>query len=465
MHYAIHNDSAAIDTLGRVMTLWPADDVAATDVGEGGAGETANVGVVEAAAGATGATGATGAAGAAGAVGAAGAAKAAGASGASEAAARQGTNSSTALGRAGPAIIVVTVATEDGLPLRQLRATVESAGYLLVVLGLGKVYTNPGFKLDQVARFLDGRIGGSGGGSDGGGGGGGGGGANGGGAWPVLEDDTLILFVDAYDVLLLPPAKTELLARFASLNSPLVVSAENTCWPDVAVSLVWPPRPSSSSSSGTGDISLYQFANTGGYMGYAWALRRAYRWLRARWAGPGQWPPNDDQRAFQTLMLEDVPRPFFVVEAEGMGGRGGEWRKRGRPKGPYQRGQDVVLDYGGAIFGSMFRVNASGFRYAPFNPSTGAAVAAVAAAMSAEGGSSTETTGVETMVLPNLEAPPCVAHFHGGRITKALYQRVAQDLACRGWGLPSSVEPAQCHSEGGGGGEESGGRTVLERGG
>ena len=90
---------------------------------------------------------------------------------------------------------------------------------------------------------------------------------------------------------------------------------------------------------------------------------------------------------------------------------------------------------------------------------------AVAVAMSAEGDSSTETMGVETMVLPNLEAPPCVAHFHGGRITKALYQRVAQDLACRGWGLPSSVDPARCHSEGGGGGEESGGRTVPEGGG
>lgn len=88
----------------------------------------------------------------------------------------------------------------------------------------------------------------------------------------TLHDDEVVLFVDAFDVVVSNNV-TVLLQRFHSLGSPLVFSAEKGCWPyldgradgEELCLRYYPDAP-----PGT----PYRFVNTGSWMGYVWAARR-----------------------------------------------------------------------------------------------------------------------------------------------------------------------------------------------
>ena len=88
----------------------------------------------------------------------------------------------------------------------------------------------------------------------------------------TLEDDEVVLFVDAFDVIVSNNASV-FLHNFQRLQSPLVFSAEKGCWPyldgrkggEGLCLYYYPDKPST---------TIYRFVNTGSWMGYAWAARR-----------------------------------------------------------------------------------------------------------------------------------------------------------------------------------------------
>jgi Polysaccharide biosynthesis len=79
-----------------------------------------------------------------------------------------------------------------------------------------------------------------------------------------LSDDELILFVDAFDVLVLADAE-EIAARFVSLNVPMLMAAELNCYP--------PDRKATFPLLTT---SPFRYLNTGCYIGWAKAVKN---WL------------------------------------------------------------------------------------------------------------------------------------------------------------------------------------------
>ena len=88
----------------------------------------------------------------------------------------------------------------------------------------------------------------------------------------TLAEDEVVLFVDAFDVIVSNNASV-LLTHFHRLQSPLVFSAEKGCWPyldgraqgEELCLWYYPDKPSS---------TIYRFVNTGSWMGYVWAVRR-----------------------------------------------------------------------------------------------------------------------------------------------------------------------------------------------
>jgi len=116
-------------------------------------------------------------------------------------------------------VFVVCVATDETPELEALRTSVRNNGYELVVLGLGAEYgSSGGTKLALMEDWLlspDGLDS------------------------LNTSDDTLLLFVDAYDVLLLPPSRG-LVEVFDRFNASMVISGETGCWPDPGVAPAYP---------------------------------------------------------------------------------------------------------------------------------------------------------------------------------------------------------------------------------
>jgi len=110
-------------------------------------------------------------------------------------------------------------------------------------------------------------------------------------------EDTIVLVVDAFDVLVLA-GWDEILEKLTQFSTPIVFSAEKGCWPDKELSTVYPPPPllpqlsdseSPKTSEQDGPLSPYRYLNAGGYIGYAGALREAIQELS----------PRDDDRSDQ----------------------------------------------------------------------------------------------------------------------------------------------------------------------
>lgn len=76
-----------------------------------------------------------------------------------------------------------------------------------------------------------------------------------------VDDETIIMFVDGYDTVICSN-KDEIVNKFLSYNVPLVVSAELNCHPDQELASYFPE-----SEYGA------KYLNTGGFIGYAWAIK------------------------------------------------------------------------------------------------------------------------------------------------------------------------------------------------
>ena len=130
----------------------------------------------------------------------------------------------------------------------------------------------------------------------------------------ALQDEEVVLFVDAFDVIVSNNASV-LLSNFHRLQSPLVFSAEKGCWPyldgrpqgEGLCLWYYPNQPPS---------SVYRFVNTGSWMGYAWAARRLLEDIVAfhtRHAAE-QSAKGGERAAVGQLNYQELVTDFFVCD-------------------------------------------------------------------------------------------------------------------------------------------------------
>lgn len=143
--------------------------------------------------------------------------------------------------------ILLTVATEENDRLKRFRESCEYFGVPYKILGLGDEWTGGkakdgvlqsfggGQKINLLKKELN--------------------------SWISLKD-TIVMFTDSYDVVLLANP-VDILRKFRDFNTPIVFSAEKTCWPDPSLSDLYPES-----------LTDYRFLNSGGFIGYAdWISR------------------------------------------------------------------------------------------------------------------------------------------------------------------------------------------------
>jgi hypothetical protein len=130
---------------------------------------------------------------------------------------------------------VCTVASRQNENLNKLIFSCEKHHIDLVILGLGLPYHGNGTKLLRMDHYIH-----------------------------TLPDDDIVMFVDAFDVLVVAD-KEVILEKFFKLNAPFVMSAEKACYPFAHRANDYPPAP-----------SVFKFINSGSYIGY---VRNLKEWL------------------------------------------------------------------------------------------------------------------------------------------------------------------------------------------
>ena len=187
----------------------------------------------------------------------------------------------------GGALRVVCVASSERAELTRLRASVKRLGAELTVLGLGQPWRGLGSKVALLAAHLD--------------------------VSGAAADD-LILFLDAYDVLLLPAA-AQLRERFTGLErekqGAVVFNSEVNCAPDPSMRLLY-GRPA--------DGAPFRFLNSGIYLGRARDVRSMLAVVaadvEAHHASLGADPYRfDDQRWFNRFAIAFPERVHLDARA------------------------------------------------------------------------------------------------------------------------------------------------------
>lgn len=131
---------------------------------------------------------------------------------------------------------ICTVASKRNTGLEKLELSCLKNMIDLKVLGLEKPYAGNGTKLIQMLEYLE-----------------------------TLEDDHVVMFVDAYDVIIIAD-KEKIVDKFLSLNSPFIMSAERNCYPFPDLCDFYPPSSTQN-----------RFLNTGSYIGY---VKNIKSWLK-----------------------------------------------------------------------------------------------------------------------------------------------------------------------------------------
>ena len=72
---------------------------------------------------------------------------------------------------------------------------------------------------------------------------------------PVISDNDIIMFVDAYDVIINAPFN-EVIEKFTSMKCDILFAAEKNCWPNPEIAKLFPSQPTN-----------YKFLNSGCYIG------------------------------------------------------------------------------------------------------------------------------------------------------------------------------------------------------
>lgn len=108
------------------------------------------------------------------------------------------------------------------------------------------------------------------------------------------DDNTIVMFTDGYDVILLG-AQEDIIKNFKALNASIVFSAEAFCWPDESIANEYPKTE-----------SPYKYLNSGGYIGYASKLYSLLDKHKIK-------NKDDDQLYFTNLFLsKDIQEKYKI---------------------------------------------------------------------------------------------------------------------------------------------------------
>jgi len=130
---------------------------------------------------------------------------------------------------------VCTVASYKAANLDKLLKSCEKNRIDLEIIGLGLPYSGNGTKLIRMTEYLK-----------------------------SLDDDDIVMFVDAFDVIIVADKQT-ILEKFLNMNIPFLMSAEKNCYPERLLNR-YPPRE-----------NTFNYINTGSYIGYVKNLKA---WLK-----------------------------------------------------------------------------------------------------------------------------------------------------------------------------------------
>ena len=134
-----------------------------------------------------------------------------------------------------PRLHVCTMASSRTKALNQLLHSGEFHSMPIKVLGLHEPFSF-GKKLKDVKKHLK-----------------------------TIPDCDVVLFVDAYDVLITSSEQT-ILDTFFSMNAPIIFSVETACHPFPHLAPYYPTSP-----------TRFRYINTGGYIGYAKNLKEMFK--------------------------------------------------------------------------------------------------------------------------------------------------------------------------------------------
>jgi hypothetical protein len=132
-----------------------------------------------------------------------------------------------------PKLHVCAVASKPKVGLDQLLHSCEKQGIKIDILGMGKPYRGNIDKLLHTRNYLN-----------------------------TLPDEDVVLFVDAYDVLILADENT-ILDKFLDMDVPFVISVERNCWPNPNLASKYPKGPTS-----------FCYINAGSYIGYVYNIKQ-----------------------------------------------------------------------------------------------------------------------------------------------------------------------------------------------
>ena len=297
-----------------------------------------------------------------------------------------------------PKLHVVVVATELKYELKLLHATATALGWPLSILGLGKPWRGLGSKVQLLDEFLSDTSG-------------------------NVKDASkeLVLFVDAYDVLLLESAgdtSNGLVERFLKIGdtegqswngASIVFSAEKTCAPDKGLELLYP-------STEPEVDKPFTFVNSGSYIGRVDAVRRMLAEVQADIAEHhtinGADPFRlDDQRWFSRFYVRNHAMPVASLSVEG-----NSQNNKSNGNIPV-----VSLDRAGAIFHTLHDVPLQAFqmrrnqRYLHED----------------QKGENSEVASAPVPHSLISSGEPCLIHGNGNGM--AVYKRLSEYLSSNGW--------------------------------
>lgn len=137
-----------------------------------------------------------------------------------------------------PSLHVCTVASHESTCLQQLLDSCVRQGITLDVLGMGQPFEGWAHKFIYVRKYLE-----------------------------ELPDTDVVLFVDAYDALILAPPE-RILKTFLDMKTSFVVSAEKYLYPYPERKLEFPQGPTS-----------FKYINSGVYIGYVGYIKQLFKKL------------------------------------------------------------------------------------------------------------------------------------------------------------------------------------------
>lgn len=130
---------------------------------------------------------------------------------------------------------IVTCASKSTKNLEQLLVSAQYYGVDVEILGLGQPYKGNGRKFRYYLDYLK-----------------------------TVPDNDIILFIDAYDIIILADKKT-ILDTFYKMNVPILVAAEAYCFPFKNLANQFPRTP-----------SRFKYLNCGGIIGYAGYMKKLF---------------------------------------------------------------------------------------------------------------------------------------------------------------------------------------------